>query len=94
MNVKAAVRKALEYVGEVFEAENISNLGLEEVEFDEANKVWKITVGFSRPWDYAAKSVMSAMANPLGQPKRSYKVLSIRDDDADVISIKSHEVAA
>jgi hypothetical protein len=98
MDVKSAVRNALEYVNDLFAAENISNLGLEEVEFDEKENIWIVTVGFSRPWDYSTKNALTALANPSGQPKRSYKVVRIHDDNPshtpEVISIKSHEVSA
>ncbi len=97
MDVKSAVRKALEYVGELFESESISNLGLEEVEFDASGQVWVVTVGFSRPWDYS-KNVVTTLSKQSDQPKRSYKIVKIKDAfnsmDAEVISIKTHEVAA
>jgi len=97
MDVKSAVQKALEYVSDLFQAENISNLGLEEVEYDENASIWIVTVGFSRPWDYSTKNALTAIANT-GQPKRSYKVVKIHDSTAsgspEMISIKNHEVAA
>lgn len=94
MDVKSAVRTAIQYVSDLFETENISNLGLEEIEFDDKDKIWCVTVGFSRPWDYSAKNVIAAMNNPAGQPRRSYKVVRIKDDSSDVVSIKNYDVAA
>jgi len=66
------------YVADVFSAENPSNMGLEEIVFDERGKCWKITVGFSRPWDYQ-KSVVLNM---------EYKVVKINDDDGKVKEVK------
>ena len=51
MDVKAAARTAKSYVTDLFADEEITNVGLEEVEFDEGQDRWIVTVGFSRPWD-------------------------------------------
>ena len=48
MDVKEAVRKAKDHVEVMFEGENLQNVGLEEVTFNESNKRWLVTVGFSR----------------------------------------------
>ena len=51
MDVKDAVNAAKTYVAQLFADEGLSNLGLEEVEFDDGSGAWRVTVGFSRPWD-------------------------------------------
>jgi len=51
MDVKEAVALAKKYVGEVFAGEPISDVGLEEVEFDDVAGIWAVTIGFSRPWE-------------------------------------------
>ena len=51
MDVKEAAQTAKAYVAELFAGEQITNLGLEEAEFDRLSNTWKITIGFSRPWD-------------------------------------------
>ena len=59
MDVKQAVQTAKEHVVDVLRStdESIANVGLEEVEFNELNKVWAITIGFSRPWDSRRSSL-------------------------------------
>ena len=76
MDVKTASLSAKKYLVDLFEDEGISNVGLEEVEFDELSNSWRITIGFSRPWD--TKNVLTAT---LGErnPARSYKVVRIDD---------------
>ena len=83
MDVKEASQIAKDYLTDLFEGERIYNVGLEEVEFDEYSKTWKITVGFSRPWD--TRNVLTAA---LGErrPERSYKVARI-DDKGNVMSV-------
>ncbi len=51
MDVKQAVEMAKNYIVDLFANEGLSNLGLEDVEFDDVRGVWNVTVGFSRPWD-------------------------------------------
>lgn len=86
MDVKQAVRTAKTYLADLMADENIENLGLEEVQFDEAAEQWKVTVGFSRPWD--RKSSLAAALTEYGRSDRSYKVVSINDADGRVESLK------
>ena len=90
MDVKEAVQKAKEHVFNLFGDEGIEYMGLEEVDFDDDEQQWNITIGFSRPWDQP-----KSMAAALGQEplKRSYKVVRINDADGDVLSIKDRTLA-
>lgn len=89
MNVREVVQAAIAYVQVIFEKEEISNLGLEEVVFDSGSGEWIVTVGFSRPWDYPKNTVMAAFGNASLQPNRVYKVLRVRDSDGEVLSVKN-----
>ena len=85
MDVKEAVRTAKAYLVDLFADEQITNVGLEEVVFEETSAVWKITIGFSRAWDLKGPlSVAMAGANP----DRSYKVLSINNATGEVEALK------
>ena len=84
MDVKEAVRIAKEYLGDLFEAEQITNVGLEEVVFEDASNSWKVTIGFPRPWDQKGLLV-TALAER--GPERSYKVLRIDNDNGRVESL-------
>lgn len=87
MDVRQAVDQAKRYVVELFTNEGITNLGLEEVEFDDG--VWNVTVGFSRPWD--TPSGFAALAQAQLQ-RRSYKIVRIDDGSAHVLSVKNREL--
>ena len=50
MDVKEAVQTAKNYIAELFTDETIADVGLEEVEFNDASNNWEVTIGFSRPW--------------------------------------------
>ena len=84
MEVKEAVQAAKKYLDELFEGEGIMNIGLEEVMFDAFTHCWKITLGFSRPWDQ--KTGLVAAINNL-QPGRSFKVVHINNDDGRAESL-------
>lgn len=90
MNVKEAAKAAIAYIADLFADERISDLGLEEVEFDEANQEWVITVGFSRPWDYPAQRTGLSVLSPPSDPHRVYKVLRIATG-GDVLSVKNRK---
>jgi hypothetical protein len=87
MDVREAVAAAKKNLGEIFSEEAISNLGLEEVEFDEPSRAWSVTLGFSRPWDLV-KGVVAVMSS---LQRREYKVVRIADDTGKLLSIKNRE---
>ncbi len=86
MDVKEAVRAAKQHLADLYASESIVHLGLEEVEYDDSHEQWRITLGFSRPWD-----------QPFGilttQPsRRTYKVVVIAND-GKAISVRNRETA-
>lgn len=89
MDVKQAVQAAKTHVAEIFADESIANIGLEEVEYGELDKVWAITIGFSRPWDHAG-GVFRALD---GTPRpRTFKIVRIEDESGRVRSVKHRVV--
>jgi hypothetical protein len=95
MDVKEAVNLAKQYVADLFSTEKIFNLGLEEVEYDDSEKVWFVTLGFSRPWDNPpsyATSVFTALGQQEAKmPIRCYKIVRISDASQKVHSVKNRE---
>ena len=91
MKVKEVVKSAIEHVNDLFNEENISNVGLEEVEFNSEIGEWKVTVGFSRPWDYP-QGALAVMAGNSGV-KRTYKIVIVNEENGEVISIKNRPVS-
>jgi hypothetical protein len=87
MDVKQAVTLAKQYVVDVFDGEPITNLGLEEVEFDDHTGVWSVTIGFSQSWEGTAISVLIPRA-------RDYKIVRISDSEAKVLSVKNRALVS
>ncbi|HEY1300575.1 MAG TPA: hypothetical protein VGF07_08755 [Stellaceae bacterium] len=93
MKVQEAVAAAREQILEFFSDEKIANLGLEEIELDEATNSWLITFGFSRPWDRLT-GPLAAIENAsreLRPWQRDYKVVRIDNRTGKFISIKNRE---
>ena len=90
MDVKEAVGTAKTYVVDLFADEAITYVGLEEVEFDELSGDWKVTIGFSRPWNQL-NAVVTALAPD--RHGRAYKVVRIKDRDGRVISLTDRLLA-
>ena len=90
MDAKEASRRAKQYVSQVYIDETIADVGLEEVEFDEPANLWRVTIGFSRPWN--TKNTV-AIALDRGRFERSYKVVCI-DDEGNVMSLKDRLLPA
>lgn len=98
MDVKQAVATAKEYVTDIFAGEDLADVGLEEVVFDDEAKVWKVTVGFNRPWDRLkglADVMSAASAGEFPEWKRrSFKVVRIEDRTGRIVSLTHREPAA
>jgi hypothetical protein len=87
MDVKEAVDLAKKHLADLFSKEGIINLGLEEVEYDDALEQWRVTLGFSRAWDH--QGTLSAVLIPPGLT-RTYKIVVI-DKEGRPISVKNRE---
>ena len=89
MTAQEAVRAAKGYIAEMFAEEGVSNLGLEEIELDDKDDTWRVTVGFSRPWSTQRNPLAAALAGS----ERSYKTVRIDNVRATVLSIRNREIA-
>jgi len=84
MDVKQAVRTAKKYVADILSEEPVANIGLEEVEFDEIENTWAVTIGFSRNWSHPGNIITTLDGNT----ERIFKVVRIEDTNGNVKSIK------
>jgi hypothetical protein len=77
VDVKQAVKIATQYLKKLYGAQSISNIRLEEVEFNDEEGSWLITISFIDTDDLI--------------PERVYKVLEIDADTAEVIAMRMRE---
>lgn len=90
MTVVDAVQKAKSHLFELLQSEGITNLGLEEVEFDDDSKVWSVTLGFSRSWDDLRSPLEKAGVVRANLP-RTYKLVKIEDESGKAVALKNRE---
>jgi hypothetical protein len=85
IDVRAAIDIAKSYARDLFAPDGLSELALEEVEFDDKTGRWRVTVGFSRPWN----PPRDALATITGSAalKRVYRVVEV-DLHGEVHSVK------
>mgnify|MGYP001001298885 CR=1 FL=1 len=91
MDVKEAVKIAKEYVTDLLSEEGMMNLGLEAVEYDIDREVWKVTVGFSRPWNTTKAGPLATLGGE-APARRAYRVVEVSSPDGKVLSIKRDEL--
>jgi len=91
MDVNLAVRKALEAVKNLFSGQELPNLALEEVEFDEERKEWVVAVGYDSP-----RIIRKSEGSPLfpsttttEQVERVYKQVRINADTGAFVSLRA-----
>ena len=90
MDVKEAIAAAKKYLIDIYADEEVSNLGLEEVEHTIPAGNWAVTLAFSRPWNTPRTRAQEVLENIGGVSalKRSYKVITM-GEDGTVISMKN-----
>jgi hypothetical protein len=88
MDVKDAVKMAKKYIDELFAEEGVAELGLEEVEYDDLQNEWRITVGFSRPWERERGGLLALTQGHVQKP-RSYKVVRVSAETGTALSVKN-----
>ena len=98
MDVKEAVKRAKTYVADLFAEESLVDLGLEEIEHDEAAGTWNVTLGFSRPWNSRSNSPSEALAtlsilqNLNALNNRAYKVVKVQESSGEIISVRNRDL--
>jgi len=95
MDAHDAIRTAKEQLASFFADEKIKNVGLEEVDYSEEDKEWRITLGFSRPWNEPKGLIAEAQAQiGHGKIERIYKIVHIPESGAQRVRLTNREIAA
>lgn len=89
MEVKDAVKTAKTYLSDLLADENMTNLGLEEIEFNDDEGAWDVTLGFSRPWNSSRGPLSTITGEPTA--RRAYRVIRIQDKDGRVLFVRKRE---
>ncbi len=90
MEVSNAVQTAKENVASLFENDGLVKVTLEEVEFDDIDGVWNITLGLFRQLSFPTKNALLALTNP--EYEKSYKIVRVSDGDGKFLSVKNRDL--
>ena len=91
MNPTTAVKEARNFFTQVFKDENIENVELEEIVFDETEHLWRITFGFFRLWTPPQNPLLPNFHGP--ERKRQFKVVMLDDDgNPKGITIRNEQI--
>jgi hypothetical protein len=88
MEIKEAAQRAKKQIAELFTEEGVKHIGLEEIQYDSAGGAWRVTVGFSRPWDQHPLTELMDSGRKRG---RDMKVVTLSDTDGSILSVKNRE---
>lgn len=95
LSIKDAILKAKGYAAEVFSADAVKDILLEEVDFRENPRVWLVTVSFLRSQATEGQSANSSisMAEILlgGKLRRQFKIFHIDGETGSLVRITSRE---
>ncbi|MGJ5220155.1 hypothetical protein ACQR16_32720 [Bradyrhizobium oligotrophicum] len=86
-DIKQVVGRAKNWLSDVLADEHPTNIGLDEIEFDSQAGQWRITLGFSRPWNTSTSNALTTITG-LQAAKRAYRVLTLDGKTGEVISMK------
>lgn len=91
ITVKEAVQAAINFISELYDPKELTNLTLEEVELSDNGEYWHITLGYTRPVKVVPpRTTATALQNFLNEPltERVYKIISVRAEDGKATSMK------
>lgn len=95
LNIKEAVASAKKYAEDVFSAEGVKDLLLEEVDFDDVSKAWLVTVSFLRQQvtQNQNPNSVSTIAEMLigGSFRRIFKIVHVNAETGELIRVTNRE---
>ena len=94
MDVKQAVRTAVDYVADIYANRDVWDVDVEEIVFDDAQNTWKITIGFFRRWSPTNVEQASWRIESKQWKDRTFKVVQINDGNGQVVSMTHRELGA
>ena len=97
IDVKDAIRRAKMQITDLLEGETYSQIGLEEVKYDDREDQWVITLGLNRPWNMEKHSTSEGAGMVYGMPSssttttrqvRTYKEVRIDGRTGEFVSMQ------
>jgi hypothetical protein len=93
IDVKQAVKNALEYVGSIFPAGEMIDPRLEEIELTQDEKSWLITVSFIRKTPpQSVLQIPNQLAWNINTNDREYKLITLSAESGKPLSMKIRQL--
>ena len=89
IDAKQAVKKAVTYLNEMFDATEFRDVFPEEVELTNDDRFWDVTIGFLRRQVSTSEGPMASLVGPTEGFKREVRVFRIDAETGTVRSMKS-----
>jgi hypothetical protein len=89
MDAKQAAKKAMDYLSEMFDTADLRDILPEEVELTEEDRLWEVTIGFTRRQLSSSNGPMASLVGPTEAFKRELKVFTIDAESGVVRSMKT-----
>jgi len=83
IEVKEAVARAVEFLGNIYANENLKDVRLEEVELVYGEPYWDVTLSYLK--ESTPSNVAAAITGSSG---REYKVIKLNSENGEVVSMK------
>jgi len=90
VEVTECVEIAINYISSLFR--DSTNVGLEEINFNESSKCWDLTIGFSRPWNLNKPSTLASLKGEEPKLERDYKIVSVSSATGKVESVNIRKI--
>lgn len=89
MDDKQAIEAAKSAIADLFGGEGATQISFEEIEFDEADRQWRVAIDFYRPRTNLEAHLFGNNAAALAPRfRRDRRVVTIADADGRVLSVK------
>lgn len=92
IDAKAAVRKAMEYLKEMYDTDSFRDVMLEEADLSDDDRYWNVTIGFTRLQESVSEGPMATLIGSSAVYRREYRVFMIDAESGVVRSMKIRKV--
>ncbi|MGQ9615021.1 MAG: hypothetical protein ACUVWJ_01320 [Spirochaetota bacterium] len=89
LDAKEAVKKALEYLNDMFDVSQLRDVVPEEVELSDDDRYWSVKIGFSRRQVSTAEGPMASLVGQSEIYRRESKIFTIDASSGVVRSMKN-----
>lgn len=95
LTIKQAVQKAKVYFQELFIDENVQDLALEEIKFDDEQNAWLVTLGFKSHREKvitAPSRTLLGSTDVIKESLREYKTFNLDGENGELLSVNMRMV--